>query len=387
MSRETRDPRDLRDRDDEEPTPEGAAQAAEEIGAATIAETPEASEQLSIAARLKQPKTILSIVVPLILLVFVFQVALKIDIEQLKNGILHSNPLLLFAGLVIFYVGFPLRGLRWSMILRRTGFRITIRDSTEILFLSWLVNCLVPAKLGDIYRAYLLKINSTSSLSRNVGTVFIERILDLVVVALLGLVAGFVSFRSGMPPEVQAIFVVGVVLVVALTGGLLTLRSFGRRLLVRLPIPERFIDLYDRFEEGVFSAVGLRELPKLGLITVLTWGTEVARLYCVIAALGFTDFRLGISGTIFVALAASLLTAIPFTPAGIGIVEAGIIGLLTSLYGVPPTEAAAVALVDRAISVLSIIVLGAIVYVLSPKRRGAGLAEGSGELEPSTSTP
>ena len=35
------------------------------------------------------------------------------------------------------------------------------KDSTEIIFLSWLVNCVVPAKLGDVYRAYLLKINST----------------------------------------------------------------------------------------------------------------------------------------------------------------------------------------------------------------------------------
>ena len=32
---------------------------------------------------------------------------------------------------------------------------IKLRDSTEIIFISWLVNCLVPAKLGDVYRAYL----------------------------------------------------------------------------------------------------------------------------------------------------------------------------------------------------------------------------------------
>ena len=61
---------------------------------------------------------------------------------------------------VVFYIGFPLRGLRWAMLLRGTGLRIGIRDATEIIFLSWLVNCLVPAKLGDVYRAYLLKINS-----------------------------------------------------------------------------------------------------------------------------------------------------------------------------------------------------------------------------------
>ena len=44
-----------------------------------------------------------------------------------------------------------------------------LRDATEILFLSWFVNCLVPAKLGDLYRAYLLRANYGASISRTVG--------------------------------------------------------------------------------------------------------------------------------------------------------------------------------------------------------------------------
>ena len=68
------------------------------------------------------------------------------------------------------------------------------------MFISWLVNCVVPAKLGDVYRAYLLRVNFPVSLSRMFGTVFIERILDLFAIVLLGLAAGFWSFRDGMPP-------------------------------------------------------------------------------------------------------------------------------------------------------------------------------------------
>jgi uncharacterized membrane protein YbhN (UPF0104 family) len=62
------------------------------------------------------------------------------------------------------------------------------------------------------------------------------------------------------------------------------------------------------------------------------------------------------------------------TPAGIGFVESGVVGLLTLVYGIPQTEALAITLVDRAVSVLSIIVLGSIFYAISPKRRGAGLS-------------
>ena len=96
------------------------------------------------------------------------------------------------------------------------------------------------------------------------------------------------------------------------------------------------------------------------------------RLYLVVQALGFPDVHLGISGAFFVALAASLLTAVPLTPAGIGFVEGGVVGLLTIVYGVSQTDALAITLVDRAISVLSIIVIGSIAYAISPKRRGLG---------------
>jgi conserved hypothetical protein len=208
--------------------------------------------QLSLSARLRQPRTIISILVPLaIIAVFV-----SINGSQLSKvpGLIAGADLWLVAvAFVIFYAGFPLRGLRWAMLLRGTGIRVSVRDSTEIIFLSWLVNCVVPAKLGDVYRAYLLKINSTASLSRTFGTVFIERILDLFAIAVLGIAAGFWSFRNGLPPPIQVVFAIGLVVVAVLSVGLFTMRNFGRRILNALPFPPRVLELYDRFEEGVFG--------------------------------------------------------------------------------------------------------------------------------------
>ena len=181
------------------------------------------------------------------------------------------------------------------------------------------------------------------------------------------------SFRSGLNPAVQAVFLIGGVFLGVLAAGLLTMRSFGRRILVRLPLPHSVVEFYDRFEEGVFSAIGLRALPRLLLLTGLIWATEAMRLYLVVEALGFKDVHLGISGAFFVALTGSLLTAVPLTPAGIGVVETGVVAVLTIAYGISQTEALAITLVDRAISVLSIIILGSIAYAVSPKRRGAGL--------------
>lgn len=326
---------------------------------------------ISLGERLRQPRTILSIVVPLAIIGF-FLYLNRERLAAVPDLILRANPALVLLAFVVFYLGFPLRGYRWGRLLRETGFVIGVRDSTEILYISWFVNCVVPAKLGDVYRAYLLKMNSLASLSRTFGTVFIERILDIFAIAILGLAAGFWSFRSGLPEALRVVFILGIVVVVVAAIGLFTMRNFGRRLIVRLPLPPRILEFYERFEEGVFGAVGLRHLPILATLTGLIWMTEGLRLYIVVLALGFPDVTLGLSGAIFVALIGSLLTAIPLSPAGLGFAQAGVIGVLTVAYGVPLAEATAITILDWVISVLSIIVIGAVVYVVSPMPRGMG---------------
>jgi len=329
------------------------------------------AEQLSLARRLRQPRTIISILVPIVITGVFFYLNWD-QLSKVPSLIANADPLLVLAAFVVFYLGFPLRGYRWSLLLLGTGFRIRTKDSTEILYLSWLVNCVVPAKLGDVYRAYLLKINSTASLSRTFGTVFIERVLDLFAIAILGLAAGYWSFRSGLPEAIKVVFIIGFVVIVVLAIGLFSMRNFGRRILTVLPLPARILEFYDRFEQGVFGAIGVRQFPLLALLTGLIWMTESLRLWLVVQALGFPDVSLGLSGAVFVALIGSLLTAVPLSPAGLGFVQAGIIGVLTVAYDVPLAEATAIALLDWVISVLSIIVFGSIVYVLSDKPRGEG---------------
>ena len=333
----------------------------------------DAVERVSLSARLRQTKTIVSILVPLAIIAF-FVALNRESLSKVPGLIAGANPALVLLAFLIFYLGFPLRGLRWAMLLRGTGFQIRVRDSTEILCLSWLVNCLVPAKLGDVYRAYLLRINSDASLSRTFGTVFIERVLDIFTIALLGIAAGYWSFRNGLPPSIQVLFGVALVIVALLAVALFTLRNFGRRILTALPLPHRIVEFYDRFEQGVFGAIQRRQLPGLAIISVSIWMTEAMRLYFVVLALGFPDVELGISGAVFVALIGSLLTAVPLSPAGLGIVEAGIVGVLTVVYKVPLPEATAIALLDRVISVFSVIVFGSILYAVSGKPRGEGLS-------------
>jgi uncharacterized protein (TIRG00374 family) len=336
--------------------------------------------EVSLARRFLNLRTIGSTVFGL-LLVFLLSQQLKIDFAETWAQITAANPIFLLLALLAYYATFPLRGLRWRFVLGRVGTQIGRRDATEILFLSWFVNCLVPAKLGDLYRAYLLKGNYGGSISRTVGTIFIERIADIVVIFGLALAAGFWSFRGRSTPQIDALFVAGFVVAAILVLLVIGLNYFGGHLTRFLP--ERVADLYARFHEGSTGALTSRSLPVIGAFTVAIWLFEGLRLFFVIRALELPDANLGISASLFVALGGSLLTAIPLTPAGVGFVEAGIVGLL-ALYGVVGEPALAVALTDRAISILSVIVLGGIFYALSAKVRRAHTGVSQPEVGPAT---
>ena len=337
--------------------------------------------EVSLARRLLNVRTIGSTAFGLVLVFLVFRVILNVDFGRTFDLMRQANLWMLLAGLFAYYLTFPLRSLRWTLILRRVGTSVPYPAAMEILFLSWFVNSVVPAKLGDLYRAYLLRGNFGASISRTVGTIFIERVTDILVIFGLALAAGYWSFRGRDRPEVDALFLAGFVVAAALLLLVIALRYQGRRL-TRL-LPERVQELYERFHEGSTGALTPRVLVPVGATTAVVWLLEGARVFFVIHALDLPDLQLGISASVFVALAASLLTAIPLTPAGIGFVQAGVVGALY-LYGVGAEAGTAVALTDFVLATLSVIVIGGALYAFSPMVRrahGAGL-RGGGIDEP-----
>jgi uncharacterized protein (TIRG00374 family) len=341
--------------------------------------------EVSLSKRFLNWRTIASIVFGVAILVFLFAFVLKVDWEVMWSHITGANPMLLLMALLAYYATFPLRGLRWWFVLGKVGTPVPYGAATAMLFLSWFVNCLVPAKLGDLYRAFLLRGNFGGSTSRTVGTIFIERIADVIVIATLALAAGFWSFKGRNRPEVDTIFLLGIIAAIALIGFVIALRFAGHRLTRFLP--KRFASLWERFHEGSTAALTARSVPVIIGITVVIWLLEGARVYFVIRALGLPEVsNLGISSSVFVALAAALVTAIPLTPAGVGFVELAIAGVLL-IYGVPNEPATAVALTDRAISIVTVIILGGIYYATSPLVRRAHSAAGRATAVPSGAPP
>jgi uncharacterized protein (TIRG00374 family) len=330
-------------------------------------------QEVSLRARLLNLRTIGSIIFAALLVFFLFRVVLNVDFASTIEYMSNANLLMLLVGLLAYYCTFPLRSLRWTIILRKVGTRVPYRDATEILYLSWFVNSVVPAKLGDLYRAYLLRGNYGASISRTVGTIFIERIADIIVIFGLALAAGYWSFRGRDRADLDALFLAGFAFALALVLVVVVLR-FGGAQVGRL-LPARLGDYYERFRHGTTAALTPGTVLAVLFITGMVWLLEGVRVYFVIHAMGLAEIdNLRISASIFVALAASLLTAVPLTPAGIGFVQFGIVWAI-GLYGVSNEAGTAVALTDFVLATLSVIVLGGILYAFSPKIRRAHRAQ------------
>jgi uncharacterized protein (TIRG00374 family) len=302
----------------------------------------------------------------------------KIDVGATLDVVRQTNPFLLLAAFVVFYATFPVRALRWRRLLDNVelntheegGVRLGVPALSEIMFLGWFANCIVPAKLGDAYRAYLLKLNAGVSFSTTIGTILAERIIDIVVLFLLMLAATGLSFGRAIPDDVLNVMRLGFGLVVLVVVGLVGMRRL--RPVIERVLPARLHAQYGRFEHGTLNS--FRGIPALVALTCVAWAGEVARLYLVTLSLGLGGIAQSV--LVFVALAAALMTTIPFTPAGLGVTEGAIVVLLVLAAnaglapGVDPQGhvATAVAFLDRAISFGSIIVVGLVVYLLSKRK-------------------
>lgn len=347
----------------------------EAVALAAVAELPQESaaeeitdDQSWLVQKLRDPRTILSFLLAIALLVFIFT---RFDVHptEIWAVVQHANLAFFAVGFLVYYAAFVLRGLRWQRLLanvgfaRERGYKIpSIPGLIEIIYLSWFVNCIVPAKLGDAYRSYLLKRAAGISFSRIIGTILAERMIDIVVLFTLLLASALLTFQGRVPTELNLTIAFGGLLVLVLLVGLVAMRRFGH--VVERLVPGRFREKYVKLQEGTLQSFRRRSLPALIGYTAMIWLLEGGRLFFVTRSL---DTHIDLAVVIFIALASSLLTTLPLTPGGVGLVEGAVFVVLRTV-GVDDATALSIALLDRLINYWSIVAGGIIVYIASHRK-------------------
>jgi uncharacterized protein (TIRG00374 family) len=287
---------------------------------------------------------------------------LDLDVGQIVDTARRADPGLFLAALVVYYLTFPFRGLRWRHMLRNAGVQHPPSPLVlgGIIFLSWFVNCLVPAKLGDVYRAYLLRKRGGVSLSFAGGTVVAERLIDFAFVLILLGASALALLRGRMPEQLVLYLEIGAVVVLIGGVGLLTIRRWEG--LVPRFLPKRAHGIYERFHGGTVGAFGA--FGWLLLYTPLGWLAEIMRFWLVGHALGLFPTEGPIEQlaiATFVSLGSAIFTTVSPTPGGLGAAELGIV-LALSFVGKSGDSAVAAALLDRIISYWSLIIFGFVAY-------------------------
>ncbi|MCL4535053.1 MAG: flippase-like domain-containing protein [Bacteroidetes bacterium] len=334
---------------------------------------PEASEpapaEISLEKRFFNWRTYASFAVAIGIIVLALT-RFNIDVGETARVLQRTQMPFYLAALLVYYATFPVRAVRWRQMLWSVGYRLIklpgIGGLAEIIFLSWFANCLVPAKLGDLYRAYLLKKNSPVSFSRVTGTVLGERVVDFAVLLAMMVLAGAFAFHGRFTSDVSTALIAGVGFVALMVTALLVMYQFGSH--VERVLPQRVRPMYSRFSEGTLGS--FRQLPIVAVLSGGAWLLEAGRLFLVTRSLGITlspDPFIELAMIVFVGLGSALLTVPPGTPAGLGYAEAGITAVLIS-FKLPPAEAVSITVLDRSLSYGSVVIFGAIVYLISKRK-------------------
>ena len=239
-----------------------------------------------------------------------FRITDLADVRAALKGL--RWPLVLVAG-ALYWAGMGLRVLRWHSLLREL---IPVRRPAvaELLMCGYAMNNLLPARLGEIFRADMAKRRLGLSRTMVLGSIVVERVLDLAAI-LLCLALGLLCLEapSATHPAVDfgRVLAQAGMLVGAVVAAVIWLMR-GTSLSARMPpLAQRLLtDL-----RAGLRAVRVHNAALLLMLTVSIWAAEASALAMMFAALGEP---IGAPAALIAMSTASLSTLVPTAPAYIG---------------------------------------------------------------------
>lgn len=278
-------------------------------------------------------------------------------------GRLHVGWLLV--AVLISVLIMVLRAWRWQLELRPLE-RIPFGRLWVVTAVAYLAINVLPVRLGEVVRPWLLSRRSSVSFSNVVGNLVVEKTMDAVV-TLLYILVGLVTIanlpdwvRTGARvPAAGAAILVALVLLLYWRG-----EAFVDRTLLRF-LPERVGDGVRRVAGAIVA--GMRVLPNprlllaVFLVSLTLWFLPILSSWVMTRAFAF-DVPFGAAVVVFIFIGFG--TALPNVPGMVGPYQYACI-LALGLFGVPQADALAYGLVLNAVQFLTIVAQGLIAMPLA----------------------
>jgi uncharacterized protein (TIRG00374 family) len=289
-----------------------------------------------------------------------------VSLQDIWRQIRAAHPAPLTLAVVLATLTFPLRLIRWRLLLPdREGRRYPAGPLWHAIALGFTANNILPLRAGELVRSYtasrLAQIRFTTVLS----SIAVERIFDgLTVVALLSAALLY----ADLPPDLtvggasvaRLTKVAGLAGCIALLGSALMLAAplqterLVRRVIPRTQVADRIVSLIEGIRQGLVVLRSPARLMSVVFWSFVVWSVNALGFF---VAFGAFDIPVSYWGALLMQGLLVLGISIPSTPGFFGPFEAVIVAVL-SLYGVPNDLAFSYAISYHLTSFVPITLLG-----------------------------
>jgi len=281
-------------------------------------------------------KKISAILVPTILAFGIIAFMLYRVWGDLIDALQHIVPEYLAAGIIICLIAWGLRGWRYQAILKSLNYPVSITVATACIFVSQTVNLIVPARLGDFVRVFILKHEYNTTYSEGVSSLVVERVFDIVTIALLGAVS--LLFVLNVRSEFYIIIFVPIIAGALFFVFLLFIGKFSSE--------NRYIQIIlTMLHEIKRASLSLRSIVLLGSSSMVIWLLDILVCYAVVMMF---HQQIPFAVIVLAIVIGNLVKAVPITPGGIGTYELSL-AITFGLVGVAPAVATLIAVIDHLI--------------------------------------
>jgi glycosyltransferase 2 family protein len=284
----------------------------------------------------------------------------QIDLNRVLIALRAANWWALPVIIGSYLVFMLLRAWRWQIMLGR---KVDYWPVFHAQSIGYLLTNILPFRLGDLGRAYLVGQQPGLSGLQALSSVVLERILDMLVIVL------FFAFTLRMVPRIPTLIAQA-----GLMFGVLSVTLFAIMLLIvshrsiALMIMQRalgrtksfgseaWLKRADLFLDGLQSLCQWRSLIVILGLSLVDWVTGVAAYYWGIGA--FWP-EVTWPAAIFTLCAAAFGVSLPSSPSAVGVFHASV-WLALSVFSATGEQALGFALVYHALTFIIVLVLGGV---------------------------
>ncbi|MFC1692238.1 lysylphosphatidylglycerol synthase transmembrane domain-containing protein [Candidatus Latescibacterota bacterium] len=293
--------------------------------------------------------------------IFIWLSIRGVEYDKILTGLKDAEYIFLIPALVMIMSIAIFRSLRWGVILSPIE-KISQKKLFPIYSVGLMAIILIPMRIGEFLKPYLISRRSRVSLSSGLATVFVERVLDSLTILFMLLVVIFSSdlpewlIRSGY--SLLFTFLVLVILMFLMYYKTELCFKFLRPVLSRLPhkISEKIEVLIKKFIEGFKIISNPKKLFYCIFYSVLIWTFSALAIFSLFL---FQNFQLSLLSAFVVLVITIIGVSIPTAPGFLGNFQFACITAL-SLFGIPKSESFAFSMVYYFFGIVFYVLLGLI---------------------------